>query len=432
MDEASDRGAAIERRRKWSVFLLAGSVLLLLIAFFPRIHTNLRAKPSGYTPTQQTVTVERKSFSHVLRLSGTTQAARSFIVSAPQLEGAQLNNLNITSIVEPGAAVQTGDVLVRFDPQAQVKDFLEKQKTYTDLVSQVEQKEADAEIAKAKDDTALAKAETALKKAELEVQRNEIVSRIDAEKNQLALEEAQSTLKQVKQTYDLKRKAANAATKIVEIQRDRALEAMRYAQSNADKMTIHAPMDGVAVMNTVWLGSRMGTVQKGDSVQPGVPFMQLVDPSKMEVRATVSQSDFGSVRVGQTATVRFDAYPEMTLPATLAEVSPLGEQGKFSEKVRTFAALFTIQGSNPRLLPDLSAALDIVLDSKEQALAVPRAAVASRPDGEFVWVKAIGGYERREVKVGPMSDTEAVIVSGVSQGDVLRLSTTDSDGADKP
>jgi HlyD family secretion protein len=108
-----------------------------------------------------------------------------------------------------------------------VKDFLDKQKTYTDLVSQVEQKKAEGEIAKVKDDTALAQAENALKKAQLEVQRNEIVSRIDAEKNQEALEEAQVTLAQIKRTYDLKRTAATAAVRILEIQRDRAQEAMR-------------------------------------------------------------------------------------------------------------------------------------------------------------------------------------------------------------
>jgi hypothetical protein len=38
-----------------------------------------------------------------------------------------------------------------------VKDFLDKQRTYTDLVSQMEQKKAEEEIAKAKDDTALAR-----------------------------------------------------------------------------------------------------------------------------------------------------------------------------------------------------------------------------------------------------------------------------------
>ena len=152
--------------------------------------------------------------------------------------------------------------------------------------------------------------------------------------------------------------------------------------------------------------------------------MQVVDPSLMEVRAMVSQSDLDRVHTGQTATVRFDAYPGMSLPAVLTEISPLGEQGKFSEKIRSFSALFAIQGNDPRLLPDLSAALDIVLQSSDNALVVPRSAVARDPSGDFVWVKGATGYNKCPVRLGPVSDTEAVILSGLSTGDIVRAVPT--------
>ena len=424
MDALTNSSAYAKPRRKSLLLSIIGALLLFSLLLLPRIYAHFRSASSPSTESQLTARVEQKTFSQVFRLSGTTQATRSFIVSAPQLEGAQLNNLNITAIVPAGATVKQDQILVQFDPQSQVKDFLDKQKAYTDLVSQVDQKKAEGELAKGKDDTALAQAENALKKAQLEVQRNEIVSRIDAEKNQEALEEAQATLAQIKKTYDLKRAAATAAVRILEIQRDRAQEAMRYAQSNSDKMTIRSPMNGVAVLNTIWLGSRMGTVQKGDSVQPGLPFMQVVDPSQMEVRAMVSQSDLDRVHPGQAATVRFDAYPGMTLPAILTEVSPLGEQGKFSDKIRTFSALFSIQGNDPRLLPDLSAALDILQQSSDSSLVVPRNAIARESSGDFLWVKTPTGYDKRAVKLGPISDTEVVILSGVSSGDIIRSSPT--------
>jgi hypothetical protein len=41
----------------------------------------------------------------------------------------------------------------------------------------------------------------------------------------------------------------------------------------------------------------------------------------------------------------------MSLPAVLTEISPLGEQGKFSERIRTFSALFAIQGNDPPFFP---------------------------------------------------------------------------------
>ena len=62
--------------------------------------------------------------------------------------------------------------------------------------------------------------------AKLEVQRSEVVSRIDAEKNKLNLEAAEASLKQLRQTYDLKRKADAADLHLLEIKRDRARSAM--------------------------------------------------------------------------------------------------------------------------------------------------------------------------------------------------------------
>src|SRR5208283_3563443 len=206
-----------------------------------------------------------------------------------------------------------------------------------------------------------------------------------------------------------------------ELQRDRAAEAMRYAKSNETKMTIPSPMEGVAVFNTIWIGGRMRSAQTGDSVDSGVPFLQVVDPSRMEVRAKINQSDLGKVPMGQKAIVRFDAYPGMALPAVLTEISPFGEGGRFSDKVRAFTVVFSIQGSDPRLLPDLSAALDITLESQANATVVPRQSVGQDARGDFVMVKSGLGFEKRAVQLGGMNDTEAVVRSGIRKGDVVEV-----------
>ncbi len=401
-----------------------GFVLLLLVSL-PMVYARLSSRPGAQVSNGQTAVAEQKDFTQALRLGGTTRASRSFIVTAPQLEGAQLNTLLITEVVASGAQIKPGDILVRFDPQAQQKDYIDKQKTYTDLVGQVAQKQTDADIARAKDDTELAASENALKKAQLEVQRNEIVSRIDAEKNQESLDEAQATFSQLKETYELKRKAAAATIHIAEVQRDRAAEAMRYAKSNESKMTIQSSMEGVAVFNTIWLGGRMRAAQTGDSVESGVPFLQVVDPSKMEVRAKINQSDLSKVPVGQKATVRFDAYPGMSMPAVLTEISPFGEGGRFSEKIRAFTVVFSIQGSDPRLLPDLSAALDITLESLPNTIVIPRQCLVHDATGDFVMVKSGLSYEKRAVQIAGMNDTEAAVRSGIRKGDLVELGPTE-------
>jgi HlyD family secretion protein len=124
-------------------------------------------------------------------------------------------------------------------------------------------------------------------------------------------------------------------------------------------MQIRAPISGVVVFNTIWKQGNMGEVQEGDQVRPGVPFMQVVDPSSMQVHVLVNQQDLFALRVGQKASVHLDAYPDLVLPGKLESIDPMGKHGDFSSKLRIFSATFSINGGDPRLMPDLSAAVDV-------------------------------------------------------------------------
>lgn len=407
--------------RKKPRLILLSSLALLILAFLPRLFVHLRRAQASASPADSIYRVEKKKFSQTLRLNGTTMAAHSFAVLAPRLEGSSVGSMVITKLAPAGVPVKKDDILVEFDAQAQQKDYLDKKATYDNLVGQVAQAQAQEDINRAKDDTGLQQAEDELKRAQLEMKRNEIVSRIDAEKNQEAVDEAQTTLKQLRETYQLKRAAAAAGIRILEIQRDRDMEAMRYAQSNASKMIVHSPMAGVVVYSTIWLGSRMGTVQQGDQVEAGLPFMSVVDPSQMEVRVDLNQVDLLRVRPGMHAKIHLDAYPGIELAATLEDLSPLGHNGQFTDIIRVFSARFSIQGTDPKLLPDLSAALDLDLGSVENALVVPRQSVEFVSENDpFVWVENSGSFEKRSVKTGPRSDTEVVVLSGLQEGDIIR------------
>jgi HlyD family secretion protein len=299
--------------------------------------------------------------SRALRLKGTTEAVQSRAILAPLLAGQQVSTLTITKLTLGGSRVKHGDLLVEFDRQAQLRDYIDKQADYSKLVDQVLEEQAKENAARAKDETEIKQAEDNLSKTRLEMQKVEILSRIDAEKAQEDLDQATATLKQLRETFDLKRKAAQAAIRILEIQRDRTLETMEHARANSDLMQIHSPIDGVVVLNTIWKQGKMGEVQEGDQIRPGVPFMQVVDPSKMEVRAPVNQQDFLSLQVGQAAGVHLDAYPQLMFTGKLEEMAPIGRDGDFSSKLRTFAVVFSISGSDPKLMPDLSAAVDVDL-----------------------------------------------------------------------
>jgi HlyD family secretion protein len=349
--EPAVKGTRPKRWRGWMVVAALIVVLAVIGLTAIRSRTPSTAKPLSHSISDRP--------GQVLRLKGTTEAVQSRAVLAPMLEGQQVQTLTIIRLAPGGMRVKKGDLLVEFDRQAQMRDFIDKRAEYEKLVDQVAQEQAKENAARAKDETGLKTAEDALRKAELEIQKAEIASRIDAEKNQENLDEAKATYGQLRETFDLKRKAAQAGIRILEIQRDRTRQTMEHAQANSDLMQIRSPLDGIVVLNTIWKEEQPGEVQEGDHVRPGVPFMQVVDPSAMQVRVLANQQDFPSLQVGTRATVRLDAYPELVLPAKVEQVAPIGEHGSFSEKVRVFSVVVSIQGSDPKLMPDLSAAIDV-------------------------------------------------------------------------
>jgi HlyD family secretion protein len=304
-----------------------------------------------------------------LRLKGMTAAVEARSVQAPLLAGQQVGTLTITKLIPSGTRVKKGDLLVEFDRQAQLRDAIDKQAQSDDQNEKVIEEQAKEAANRAKDETEIKQAEDSLSKAKLEMEKVELLSRIDAEKAQEDLDEAQATLAQLKQTFELKRKAAQASIRILEIQRDRTRQTMLHAQANSALMQIHAPIDGIVVFNTIWKQGSMGEVQEGDQVRPGVPFMEVVDPAIMEVHVPVNQEDLLSLRLGQKAQVHLDAYSDLVFEAQLESIDPMGTPGDFSPKLRNFSATFSIQGHDLRLMPDLSAAVDVQPAPLDQASA---------------------------------------------------------------
>jgi len=294
-----------------------------------------------------------------MRLKGTTEAVQMRAIIAPLLAGEHAPTLTITRLATNGSRVKQGEVLAEFDRQAQIREFIDKQSEYQKLGNQVMEEQAKEMAARAKDETEIKQAESSLSKAVLEMQKRELLSNIDAEKAQEALEEAQATLHQLRETFDLKRKAALAAIRLLEIQRDRAAQVMQHAKANADLMQIRSPLDGVVVLNIIWKQGRMGEVQEGDQVEAGVSFMQVVDPALMQVRTFANQEDFLRLQIGQTAKVHLDAYPDLVFSGRLEEMAPVARSGDFSSKLRAFTVIFSISGNDARLMPDLSAAVDV-------------------------------------------------------------------------
>jgi len=293
------------------------------------------------------------------RLHGTVEPIRSQLVTVPRLTGTGFGPLIIIHLAKPGTLVKAGESLVEFDRAAQIKTAHDREAEYRDFIAQISKRRADQIVARGRDETELVEAENAVKTAELDLLDKDLVAPIVAEKNMLILEEARAKLAQLRKTFDLKRRTEAAEVRILEIQRDRALNAWKHSEGNADKMRIASPLAGLVVLKTIWKQGSFGEVQEGEEVRPGMPILEVVDPSAMRVRARVNQADVTRVRVGQPVRVTLDSFPSRQFTGRLEQLSPIGSPSGLSNKVRTFIAVFSIDGSDPHVLPDLAAAVDV-------------------------------------------------------------------------
>jgi hypothetical protein len=249
--------------------------------------------------------------------------------------------------------------------------------------------------------------------------KNEMLPRMQAEKNEQAREEAAARVAQLETTFDLKRKAAEADLQILRIRRDRAENAMRQAESNADKMSVRAAIPGMAVIRSIWKAETMAEVQEGEEVRSGMAIVDIVNPARMRVRAKVNQADINDITVGLPVRVGLDAYPELFFDGLVTQVSPLGVTSTMSPKVRAFVALIEVKGSHPNLMPDLTASLDVQLSREPGVLVVPRDAITSEGGRSIVRVQQRGAFEDTTVTIGAMNAHEAVVTSGLDEGAVI-------------
>jgi HlyD family secretion protein len=330
-------------------------------------------------------------------------------------------NMVITSIVRNGVSVRKGDILVELDRQNQEKNILDRQAEYDGLVQQIRRKQADQLAARSADETELKSAEVDIRIAQVEMRKNDVIPAYQEEINKANLAESEAQLNQLKETFALKRQAEAADLRILEIQRDRAKRAVEYAQSNVEKMTIRSPMNGLVVLTPLSKGTRMVDPQEGDEVRTGGNIMLVVNPSAMQVMARVNQVDIENVRIGQSAEIRLDAYPDLLFPGKVENISALVIPGSSSKRIRHFSATVSIRGANPRLLPDLTASVDVPVQSLANVLMLPRSAIVHDKGEAVVKVLSNGKPERRPVKIGAMNESDVVIESGLQEGVVVSL-----------
>lgn len=405
--------------RKWLVFAILAVVAVGAYWLLkPR-----QEQKAAVSATVRTAQVTSGPLERVLRVAGSTSARNFANITAPMMRGPDAGRaLILIYLAKSGGMVKKGEIIAQIDAQS-VKDHVD------DIDSQVQQAEADIrkrraeqaiEMENLRQNLRVTKA--TLDKAKLDAGASEIRTPIDVELLKLAVEESEAQYNQLQGDLKTTETLHKAEIRILEYTRDRHARHRDRHKGDIEKFTVHAPIGGLAVMQTIFRGGDMGQVQEGDQVSPGQPFMKIVDTSSMQLEATVNQVASEAIRIGQRATLNFDAFPGLHLEGKVQSVGAMGVGGwRQNFYVRNVPVRISIIGSDSRIIPDLSASGDVMLERKDNALIAPIEAVSSEGGKSVVLVKEGDQFRTREVQLGIRNDTHVAVLSGLKAGEEIAL-----------
>jgi HlyD family secretion protein len=169
--------------------------------------------------------------------------------------------------------------------------------------------------------------------------------------------------------------------------------------------TIRSPLNGVVV-------SRDRNV--GDLILPGMPLLQLVDPSSIILSARFDESAMGTIAPGQSATLHFASMPTENLKGTVLRVIRLVDQ-----ETREFTIDITLDQLPSDWALGQRANVTIKAPGPVPTIVIPQNLTARRNGRVGVWLSRHGRAVWAQIDLGYPSGKEVQVVNGLSAGDIV-------------
>ncbi len=418
-------GPTPEQRRKvlWLLLALVVVVVGVVVGTLRyRAAQQEKAYRAGLAAIAKTVKVVRGDIEVRLRVAGQTSAREYYNITAPRMRGPDAQSMVLLKLTSSGSMVRKGDLVAEIDPQAMRDSVDDELDTLKDLDNSLKKKKVANELSTETLRQTLRNAKANLDKAKLDMQAADVRTELDRESLKLSLEEAEATYKELQSNAPLTMESQRADLRISEISRHTQEIHLKQHQDNVNRLIFHAPMDGMVVVQTMNRpGGDQVTLAIGDTMRPGQQILKVINPAKMQVEGQVSQSEVAGLRIGQEAVVRLDAFPGSRYQARVYAIGALAvSSGRSQYYIRTVPVQVEILNPDKRLIPDLSAAADVLLKAEKNALVVPLSSVERRGSEAFVEVKTPKGFVKRAVKLGTSNGTQVALLDGVQEGDVIR------------
>lgn len=323
-------------KKKKRLILFAGIILIIAAVIFLNLQAS-REKAIKVTVEK----VKKQDITSIISASGEVKPKKNINISA--LVAGRIVKIG----VKEGQEVKAGDFLLQIDPA-----YFEAQ------VDRIR-----ANINQFKAELIRAEAQYRRDKSFYERQKqlydSALISKDQLEGARVQYEVSSATLQSLR--YQIKQAEAN----------------LKSTLDDLKKTTYTSPIDGMVTSLRVEEGevAIVGTMNN-----PGTVLLTIADLSIMEVEVEVDETDVVNVRIGQTARVKVDAFPDRVFPGQVTEIgsSALDKTSLGSQESRNFKVVITLEDTGHQLKPGLSASADIIVAEKKDVLAVPIAALVTR------------------------------------------------------
>ena len=228
---------------------------------------------------------------------------------------------------------------------------------------------------------------------------------ISIESKRLNLELAEQEQVKTKSLYDkggaTLTEVKNSEVKIMNSRLD-----YENAEMNLEKMNIRAPFDGVIV--------NLPHYSEEAKLNSGTSVVTIMDYSTMLLEINLPESAINEVKVGQKANITHYTLPKDTIIGEITELSPA-----ISAETRTFKGKLVIDNSKLLIRPGMFVKADIVTESHNSTIIIPKNIVRNDRNRRTVFVVDQGIARAKQVKLGLEDKTSVEVLSGLDKDDQL-------------
>lgn len=201
---------------------------------------------------------------------------------------------------------------------------------------------------------------------------------------------------------------------------------LQDAKDNLSNYTIVAPFAGIVAESEI---------KVGDSVSQSTTIATLLTEQSI-AEISLNELDVAKIKVGQKATIIFDAIEDLTITGEVLEVDFLGA---VSQGVVSYGVKVGFDTKDERVKPGMTVSASIITDVKQDVLLVPNSAVKSQSNTSFVempqdvennnqftaslssgtGIELEDGFEQKIIETGLSDDSNTEIISGLEEGDII-------------